>query len=103
MSSSILVKLPNWMGDVLFSYDLLYTLSQSFDRLGLATSTDHAELFSIFPLPRVEVIAYPASSWPYCDRNTINKIRQFDADLGLLLPNSIGSALLLRYAGVSRL
>lgn len=101
--SSILVKLPNWMGDILFSYDLIYTLSNHFDRVGVLTSSQHAELFGVFPIPNVEVLDYPAAKWPNLNPETVVKIERFRADLGLLLPNSFGSALALRYAGVSRL
>jgi lipopolysaccharide heptosyltransferase II len=100
---SLLVKVPNWMGDVLFSYDLLYSLSQGFHRLGLLVSDQHAELFSIFPLPNAEVLSYPAQNWPHLDSDTIRKIEDFRANAGLVLPNSIGSALVLRWAGVSPL
>src|SRR5919106_3080406 len=98
---ALFVKLPNWMGDILFSYDLLYSLSHHFDRLGLCTSIQHSELFSIFPIPNAEVIAYPPESWPHWDAETIHKIENFRADAGLVLPNSIGSALALRWAGVA--
>jgi len=91
------------MGDILFSYDLLFSLSQHFDRLGLCVSTEHEELFSIFPIPKAQVIAYPPESWPHWDPETIRKIEDFRADLGLVLPNSIGSAMVLRWAGISPL
>jgi ADP-heptose:LPS heptosyltransferase len=100
---SIFVKLPNWMGDILFSYDLLYSLSSHFERLGLCVSTQHEELFSIFPIPKAEVISYPPGSWPDWDPETIHKIEDFGADVGLVLPNSIGAALAVRWAGVSPL
>jgi ADP-heptose:LPS heptosyltransferase len=100
---ALFVKLPNWMGDILFSYDLLYSLSHHFNRLGLCTSIQHSELFTIFPIPNAEVIAYPAESWPHWDAETTQKIENFRADAGLVLPNSIGSALALRWAGVSPL
>lgn len=100
---SILVKLPNWMGDILFSLDLLYTLSAHFDRIGLLTSKSHAELFDIFPLPGGEVIHYLPDTWPNLDRETILQVEAFQPDCGLLLTNSIGSALVLRWAGVSDL
>src|SRR5437867_4005662 len=100
---SILVKLPNWMGDILFSYDLLYTLTSRFERMSVMTSTDHQELFDVFPLPKTEVIAYPPEHWPNFNRETIGKIQEFRADLTLVLPNSFGSALTLRYAGARNL
>lgn len=99
--ASILVKLPNWMGDILFSYDLLYTLSMKFDRVALLTSSAHADLFKVFPIPRSVVIAH--ESWPNLDRDAVREIQAFRPDLGLLLTNSIGSALALRLAGVSPL
>lgn len=101
--SSILIKLPNWMGDILFSYDLLYTLSQSFDRVGLLTSSAHSELMEIFPLENTTVINYPAPNWPRLDRDTLLQIQDFRPDCGLLLTNSFGSALVLKLAGVPRL
>lgn len=99
--ASILIKLPNWMGDILFSYDLLYTLSMKFDRVGLLTSPAHAELFRIFPIPRSTVISH--ESWPNLDRDAVREIQAFKPDSGLLLTNSIGSALALRMAGVTPL
>ena len=99
--ASIVIKLPNWMGDILFSYDLLFTLSMKFDRVALLTSRAYAELFQIFPIPRSTVIAH--ENWPNLDREAVKEIQEFRPDLGLLLTNSIGSALALRLAGVSRL
>jgi heptosyltransferase-2 len=99
--SSILIKLPNWMGDILFSYDLLFTLSMKFDRVALLTSPAHAELFGIFPIPRSTVIAH--ENWPNLDRDAVKEIERFQPDLGLLLTNSFGSALALSLAGVPRL
>lgn len=101
--ASILIKLPNWMGDILFSYDLLFTLSLKFDRLVFLTSAAHTELFRLFPIPRSTVIAYPQENWPGLDRETIKEIEAFKPDFGLLLTNSIGSALALRLWGVSPL
>lgn len=100
---SILVKLPNWMGDILFSLDLLYTLATHFDRIGLLTAQHHADLFSIFPLSGAEIIPYLPETWPNLDRETILRVEAFQADCGLLLTNSIGSAMVLRWAGVSDL
>ncbi len=101
--SSILVKLPNWLGDILFSLDLLHTLSAHFDRIGLLTSQNHAELFSIFPVYGAEIIPYLPDTWPNLDRETILRVEAFQPDCGLLLTNSIGSAMVLRWAGVSDL
>jgi ADP-heptose:LPS heptosyltransferase len=101
--SSLLVKLPNWMGDILFSYDLLYSLSSQFERIAVCTSINHRDLFEIFPVPHTEVIAYPRENWPNLDRETIQKISDFQADQTLILPNSFGSALIMRYAGASHL
>jgi heptosyltransferase-2 len=101
--SSILVKLPNWMGDILFSFDVIYTLSKHFQRVGLLTSSAHAELFEVFPFQNLQIVDYPADNWPNLKPETIVKIERFRPDLGLLLPNSLGSALALRYAGVSRI
>ena len=100
---SILIKLPNWMGDILFSLDLLYTLSTYFDRIGVLTSKNHAELLTIFPVPRIEIITYSSDTWPNLDRDTILQIEAFQPDAGLLLTNSIGSAMILRWAGVADL
>lgn len=91
------------MGDILFSYDLLFTLSLKYDRLAICTSSAHKDLFRLFPIPRSRVIAYSSESWPNLDRETIKEIESFRPDLGLLLTNSIGSAFAFRLAGVSRL
>jgi heptosyltransferase II len=101
--SSIVIKLPNWMGDILFSYDLLYSLSKSFERLGVLTSSAHGELFEIFPLENTTIIDYPPQNWPQLDRDTLLRVHDFHPDCGLLLTNSFGSALVLRFAGVPRL
>lgn len=100
---SILVKTPNWMGDILFSFDLLYSLSKSFERIVILTSKQHAELFEIFPISKTETLSYESDEWPQLTRATLNNINQLQADCGLLLPNSIGSAIALRRAGVSEL
>ena len=101
--NSILVKLPNWIGDILFSYDLLYSLSQNLDRLVMLTSQEQSELLQIFPIPRSEVVTYASNEWPRLKRNTLIKINELGLDSGLLLPNSIGSALTLRRAGIRHL
>lgn len=100
---SILVKLPNWIGDILFSYDLLHSLSGAFDRLALLTSAQHSELFQIFPVPRTEVVEYPSGEWPWLKQVTLNRIKELQLDCGLLLTNSIGSALVMRRAGIDNL
>lgn len=101
--SSIIVKLPNWMGDILFSYDLLFSLSSYFERIAVCTADQHTRLFKIFPLPNVHVIGYPDDTWPHLNEDTRDRIREFHADWGLLLPNSVGSAIALRRSGVKRL
>jgi heptosyltransferase-2 len=103
VKDAILVKLPNWMGDILFSYDLLYTLGNHFKRVGLITSSDHAGLFEAFPQPNTELITYPAEEWPRLSAVTRKRIKDFGAQACLLLPNSFGAALVLRRAGISQL
>jgi ADP-heptose:LPS heptosyltransferase len=100
---SILIKLPNWIGDILFSFDLLYSLSKSFERMVFLTSLQHSELFRIFPISGSEVIEYEPEEWPWLKSDTLNRIRQTQIPCGLLLPNSIGSAVALRRAGLSEL
>ncbi len=101
--SSLIIKLPNWMGDILFSFDLLYSLSFQYKKIGLCTSAQHAKLFDIFSIPNTEIIEYEDGEWPYLNRESILRISHFQGDEGLLLPNSIGSALIFKYAGVNRL
>ena len=101
--STLIVKLPNWLGDILFSMDLLYSLGLRFTKLGLCTSDQHAPLFEIFPIPNSEIIQYKSESWPFLERESILNISKFQADSGLVLPNSFGSALLFKYAGVKNL
>jgi hypothetical protein len=60
---SILVKLPNWIGDILFSYDLLFSLSQNVDRLVLLTSQEHSELFQIFPISNASPLECVMAIW----------------------------------------
>lgn len=103
LMSTLIIKLPNWLGDILFSMDLLYSLAPHFKKIGLCTSDQHASLFEIFPIPNSEVIEYKSDSWPYLERESILGISRFQADSGLLLPNSFGSALLFKYAGVKRI
>ena len=83
---SILVKLPNWIGDILFSYDLLFSLSQNVDRLVLLTSQEHSELFQIFPISNAYVVTYATTEWPWLKRSTRSKINELRIDAGLLLP-----------------
>ncbi|HSP07701.1 MAG TPA: glycosyltransferase family 9 protein [Acidobacteriota bacterium] len=101
--NSILIKLPNWMGDILFSYDLIYSLCRSFEKTAVCTSHQHSRLLQIFPIPNVHVIDYPDGSWPRMDAETRARIQGFRPEWGLLLPNSVGSALALRRAGVRKL
>ena len=67
--STLIVKLPNWLGDILFSMDLLYSLGLRFTKLGLCTSDQHAPLFEIFPIPNSEIIQYKSESWPFLSVN----------------------------------
>ncbi len=85
------------MGDILFSYDLLNSLASNIEEMALVTSTSHQQLFEIFPLPHTRVIAYPPESWPRFNPETVKAIEDFEADATLVLPNSIGAALVLRY------
>src|SRR5438105_1246756 len=101
--SSILIKLPNFLGDTLFAFDLIHTLGQHFDRVALCTSQSHEELFEVFPFPGSSVICYAPENWPRLDPETVASIREFSADTTLLLPNSMGAALALRFAGSSNL
>src|SRR5262245_23067875 len=98
---SILVKLPNWMGDVLFSYDLLFSLTHAFDRVAVLGSHHHMTLLKIFPLPSVHLLEH--KNWPALEPDSVDAIRDFRPEWGLLLPNSIGSAWSLRQAGVKQL
>lgn len=101
--NSILVKLPNFLGDILFSYDLLYSLSLAVEKIAVCTSHHHARLLQVFPIPNTHIIDYPDEEWPHLGDETRVRIRGFRPDWGLLLPNSIGSALAFRRSGVGKL
>ncbi|HSE42833.1 MAG TPA: glycosyltransferase family 9 protein [Acidobacteriota bacterium] len=87
----------------MFSFDLLYSLSFQYQKIGLCTSSQHAKLLNVFPIPNSEIIEYEGGEWPYLNRESILRIDHFQGDEALLLTNSIGSALLFKYAGVNRL
>ena len=94
MFARILVRAPNWLGDTVLSLPALRDLRRN------------------FPAARIEVLARPAVAEVYravSEVNTVRETRGFGADvaairgafdLGVLLPNSFGTALQLFRAGL---
>jgi heptosyltransferase II len=94
MSERILLRVPNWIGDAVLSLGALRDLRRS------------------FPRSRLEVLARGWVAGLYAAVSEVDGVRQSlglraDAaalrgayDLGVLLPNSFGSALSLRMAGL---
>jgi heptosyltransferase-2 len=94
MFERILVRAPNWVGDTVLSLPALRDLRRN------------------FPSARLSVLARPAVADVYravAEVDAVRETRSFAADveslrgafdLGLLLPNSFGTALQLQRAGV---
>ena len=90
----VVVRAPNWIGDVVLSLPAVRDLRRNFPdaRLEVLARPWVAELYRAV----AEVDAIRASERPAADAEAVRGA----FDVGVLLPNSFGSALALRRAGI---
>ena len=101
---TILLRLPNWVGDVLMATPVLRALRENFPEskivvLGKPWSRD---LLDGHPAVD-EIITAPFQSGKLNVRSImalVKQIKEQDPQWGLLLPNSLGSALIFVVAGI---
>src|SRR6185295_7096956 len=90
----IVVRAPNWIGDVVLSLPALRDLRRNFPeaRLEVLARAWVSDLYRAVP----EVDAVRVSTGTRADAASLRGA----FDLGVLLPNSFGTALALRLAGI---
>ncbi|HUJ78787.1 MAG TPA: lipopolysaccharide heptosyltransferase II [Nitrospiria bacterium] len=104
--SRLLVRVPNWVGDVVHGLPAIAALRARFPHAEM-TVLARGEAGSILSHhPAVDrVMSYPAGrglSQLRVLRATADRLRQASCDLGVLLTNSFESAGLFRWAGIPR-
>ncbi|MCB5364833.1 heptosyltransferase [Pusillimonas sp. CC-YST705] len=96
-SETIFVRLPNWVGDVCMSLPSLALLSQTGRPVIVCARPWAQELLS----GHTELHGFiPMSSKLWQDRAAVSQARAHQAARGLLLPDSLSSALAFRLAGL---
>lgn len=98
---SILVRLPNWLGDVVMATGALCALKERYPeaRLTALGRRAHAELLR--GLPAIDAfVALDGGKGPAAIVRQGLRLRSAGFDLGVLLPNSFSSAAIFRVAGI---
>lgn len=102
----VVVRIPNWIGDVVMATPLLRTLKENLPRSHLAVVVLPSGARVLDALPGIdEVIVYDRKGadaglgglW-----RTAGELRRRRFDLAICCPNSFSSALLFRLAGIPR-
>lgn len=96
----ILVRAPSWLGDAILALPAIDGLRRTFPGAELVVSAKPAvaDLFAL--LPGVPAIIPDAGTGPRGLVATARRLHGAGCELALLLPNSFGSALLTRLAGI---
>jgi heptosyltransferase-2 len=97
----IVVRVPNWIGDVIFALPVLESLKTDFPgaEIWLAAQNSVKDIFSGGEFAE-RVIPLPGSRTLRGLRAEARDLRRQAFDLGILLTNSLGSALVFRLAGI---
>jgi len=97
-TARILVRPPNWLGDAVLALPAIAAIRRHFAGADLAIAAP----FSIAALFRQDTDARPdrVVEMPADPRSQLAALRGEGASIGVLFPNSFGSALQLRRAGV---
>jgi heptosyltransferase-2 len=100
----IVILAPNWIGDAVLSLPLLDACFQCWPgaKLTVLARAQVAELFEARE-PQVRVLAYKRGNGPQGLKNLVDVSRRLRREgfvLALLLPNSLGSAVVVRLAGI---
>ena len=100
-TGSVAVRVPNWVGDAVMARPALAALSRlARDRLVLVAHKRVAGLFQMNDVCR-EVLVIGSSRWPAVAAAAL-RLRRRKCGLGVTMPDSFSSALLLWLAGVPR-
>jgi heptosyltransferase-2 len=99
MPSTVIVRLPNWLGDTVMAVPALSALRAGFPGARIALAGPWAHLMSGQGLAEI-LVAYPRT-WLGRLR-TADTVRELRPELALLLPNSLEAALAARYWGAKR-
>jgi lipopolysaccharide heptosyltransferase II len=100
----ILIRVPNWVGDNIFTLPAVYLLRETFPeaRLSVLVRRGMGSLWEIVP-EIDEVITYDLKGgWRDLKRkwDLIRMLRRFRFDLAVVFPRSFESALWMRLAGI---
>jgi heptosyltransferase-2 len=97
----IVVRTPNWIGDVILALPAIESLKKNFPQaeIWLAASDWVKDLFASEDSPPKIIPLGRLTHWKTL-RATVNKLKESEFDIGLLMTNSFASALLFYLAGI---
>jgi heptosyltransferase-2 len=97
----VIVRAPNWVGDCVLAVPALRSLRRGFPQAGVwvAARAGTEELFAVSGLADGTIILPEDRGWRGL-RLAAGKVREGSFDVGLLLTNSFGSALLFYFSGI---
>jgi len=97
----IIVRAPNWIGDVILSFPALNSLKKNFPQaqIWIAAREWAQDLYVSFDFVK-DIISLPEMNNLKNVMESAQKIRRYNFDIGLLLTNSFSSALLFYLAKI---
>jgi heptosyltransferase-2 len=102
----ILVRMPNWLGDVVMATPLLRTLREAYPRARLDILVQPGGALVLEGVPFVDDVLLYRRKGEHAGlvgmRRMAAELRARRYELGIVCPNSFSSALLFRLAGVRR-
>jgi len=98
---TLAVALPNWVGDAVMATPALRALRRRFPEERIVAVTRPYVRPVLDPNPWTDAFIECDKSVPGA-RRAVKRLRREHADAGVLLPNSLRSAILMRLAGVRR-
>ncbi len=106
MAETIIVRMPNWIGDLVMAIPVLSSLRKAYPSAKITAMClrniasllhKHPDLDEIFQFDRGEIFTRNTVK-----RDIVQKMRYGQYELGIVLPNSFSSAWLLWQGGVKR-
>jgi heptosyltransferase II len=100
---SFLLWMPNWIGDVVLTLPVIQSLRRAYPvaRISVVARTPADELLLGHPAIDTVLILPSGSENGYWQKiKFARELKKFNFDVGVVFPNSIGSALLLSLTGV---
>ncbi len=100
----IIIRFPNWVGDVVMAMPALETMRRSFPRAHVAVALKAHLAAIVEGSPWFDSLIYlsPAATGPKTILQGASAVRKGHYDLGIALPDSFSSALLLWLGGIPR-